>query len=184
MADLSSQIEKDAQALSVDDDSIEGIANLAKKSKEMAKQIEDHEATLKEMKKGYRKITEEILPEALNEAGMSSFVMDDGSSIALKKFYSASIPKARESECFEYLRERGLDDIIKNQYQVNFGRGEDELAKQLTEALNREGFPFSHKMGVHPKTLEATMREQIEQGREFDISLFNGFIGQRAVIKS
>ena len=66
MADLSSQIEKDAQALSVDDDSIEGIANLAKKAKEMAKQIEDHEATLKEMKKGYRKITEEILPEAWN----------------------------------------------------------------------------------------------------------------------
>ena len=77
-----------------------------------------------------------------------------------------------------------MDDIIKNQYQVSFGRGEDNLAKQLIEVLNDHGFPFGHKMGVHPKTLEATMREQIEQGREFDISLFNGFVGQRAIIKS
>jgi hypothetical protein len=184
MADLSSQIEKDASALTIEDDSIKGIANLAKQAKEMAKQIEDQESTLKEMKKSYRKLTEEIIPEALNETGMSSFVMNDGSTVSLKKFYSASIPKARESECFEYLRERGLDDIIKNQYQVSFGRGEDNLAKQLIEVLNGHGFPFSHKMGVHPKTLEATMREQIEQGREFDISLFNGFVGQRAIIKS
>jgi len=184
MGTLDAQFEKDAEVLNVDDSGIKGISDLSKKAKSLSQELSDLEDIVKEKKKEYRKLTEEIIPEALAELGMSSFTMNDGSSIEVKRFYSASIPKGREAECFEYLRQRGLDDIIKNQVSVGFGRGEDELAGRLKSVLSEQNFMFVEKQSVHPKTLEATLREQVELGNEFDLQLFNGFIGQRAVIKT
>ena len=46
--------------------------------------------------------------------------------IEVKPFYSASIPKDRKGEAFEWLRIHGYDDIIKNQVSVQFGRGESD----------------------------------------------------------
>ena len=37
----------------------------------------------------------------------------------------------RESNAYEWLRDQGLGDIIKNNVFVTFGKGEDNKAKQL-----------------------------------------------------
>jgi hypothetical protein len=184
MVDFEKELEKDAKALKVDDESISGIAELGKKAKQLAADISEAEEILKEKKKGYRKLTEEIIPEALTQAGMASFTMVDGSQIEIKEFYSASITKGSEEECFEYLREKGLDDIIQNKVFVDFGRGEDELANRLKEILSKENFLFNQKQSVHHQTLAATFKEQVKAGKPFDLQLFNGFIGRRAVIKT
>jgi hypothetical protein len=50
--------EKDAEALKLQDDDIEGIAALAKRAKELEKEVEDLEAVTKERKDQLRKLTE------------------------------------------------------------------------------------------------------------------------------
>lgn len=185
MNSLEEQMQKDsAEIFELDDQKSKSVAELGKSAKNLAAEIAKTEQLLKDQKQKFRKITEEQIPEALITLGMSAFTMIDGSQITIKKFYSASIPKGRESECFAYLREKGLDDIIKNQVSVGFGRGEDELAEHLKNVLSKENFLFNEKQSVHPKTLEATVREQVELGNEFDLQLFNGYIGHRAVIKT
>ena len=72
--------EKDAEALKLQDDDIEGIAALAKRAKELEKEVEDLEAVTKERKDQLRKLTEQSIPEALTQVGMKGFVMDDGST--------------------------------------------------------------------------------------------------------
>lgn len=181
---LSDVFEKDAGALTVQDDQLAGIAGLAKRAKTLEKELEELEAVMKERKDALRKLLEETIPAALQELGMKSFKMGDGSSIEVKPFYSASIPEARRAEAYEWLREHGFDDIIKNTVSVRFGRGEDELCETLINLLREQSYPAEQTEKIEPQTLKAWVREMTEQGNEFPTELFGAYIGQKATIKS
>jgi hypothetical protein len=181
---LTNIFEEDAGALQVKDDDIQGIANLAKRAKLLEKELTDIEVVFKERKEQYRKLTEEAIPEALAGMGMKSFRMEDGSSIEIKPFYSASISEARRAEAYQWLRDHGFDDIIKNTVSVRFGRGEDELCARLLNLLGETGYPADQAEKIEPMTLKAWVKEQVERGNEFPSELFGAYIGQKAVIKS
>lgn len=181
---LTNLFEQEADALRVDDEQITGIAALARRAKSLEKQISDAEDILKGHKEQYRKLTEETIPEALSELGMSSFRMDDGSSIEVKPFYSASITEARRAEAFQWLRDNGFDDIIKNTVSVRFGRGEDELCNRLLGMLGQQGFPVEQSEKVEPSTLKAWVKERVTRGEQFPMELFGAYIGKKASIKS
>jgi F0F1-type ATP synthase delta subunit len=176
--------EKDAAALQVADNDLQGIAQMARRAKSLEKEIEDYEAELKQRKEQFRKLTEEAIPEALTGLGLKSFKMEDGSSIEVKAFYSASITEARRAEAFQWLRENGYDDIIKNTISVRFGRGEEALCAQAVATLREAGYPVEQAEKVEPMTLKAWVKEQVEKGREFPSELFGAYIGQKATIKS
>lgn len=114
---LTNLFEQDAAALQVADNDLQGLANMARRAKSLEKEIEDFETELKQRKEQYRKLTEEVIPEALTGLGLKSFRMDDGSSIEVKAFYSASITEAKRAEAFQWLRDNGYDDIIKNTFK-------------------------------------------------------------------
>lgn len=181
---LTNIFEQDAEALKVEDTSLAGVAKLGKRAKELEKEITDLETTLKERKEHFRKLTEEVIPEALTELGMKNFTMEDGSFIDIKPFYSASVSEARRAEAFQWLRDHGFDDIIKNTVSVQFGRGEDELCARLLSLLGQQGFPANQAEKIEPSTLKAWVREQVERGNAFPQELFGAYIGKRAVIKS
>ena len=81
------------------------------------------EENLKECKKNLMKLTDEDLPQLLTELGMSSFKMADGSSVEIKKTYGASIPVANRAQAYQWLRDNGFGDIVKNVVACNFGMG-------------------------------------------------------------
>ena len=181
---LTNVFENDADALKVSDESVTGIAGLAKKAKMLEKEIEDLGASLKEKEEQYRNLTEVSIPEAMAESGMKKFVMADGSLIDVKPFYGASISKARQAEAFKWLRDNGFDDIIKNTVSVRFGRKEDELAARMIQLLRQQGFLPEQTEKVEPQTLKAWVKERVEKGQPVDSELFGVFIGQKATIKS
>ena len=176
--------EKDADALSIADEELQGISALAKRAKVLQKEVEDLEAVTKERKDQLRKLTEQAIPEALAETGMRGFVMEDGSKVELKDFYSASISAARKAEAFQWLRDHKMDDLIKNTVSVKFGRGEHELCSRLLEILGTQGYPAEQTEKIEPMTLKAWVKEQTERGNEFPMDLFGAYIGQKAIIKS
>ena len=184
MSNINEMFEEDAGALTVNDEQLSGIGGLAKRAKLLEKEIEDYETELKQRKEQYRKLTEEVIPEALTSLGMKSFKMEDGSSIEIKAFYSASITEAKRSEAFQWLREHGFDDIIKNTVSVRFGRGEEALCAKAVATLRDAGYPVEQAEKVEPMTLKAWVKEQVEKGREFPSELFGAYIGQKATIKS
>ena len=181
---LTSLFENDADALKVSDESVSGIAGLARRAKLLEKEISDLADSLKEKEEQHRKLTEQAIPEAMAEAGMRKFVMEDGSMIDIKPFYGASIPKARQAEAYEWLRQNGFDDIIKNTVSVRFGRNEDELCRRLIELLSSQGYPVEQTEKIEPQTLKAWVKERVEKGQPVDSELFGVFIGQKAVIKA
>ena len=83
---LSEMFEQDAGALTIQDDQLAGIAGLAKRAKVLEKEIEELDSVLKERKDSMRKLLEETIPAALQELGMRSFKMADGSQIDISKY--------------------------------------------------------------------------------------------------
>jgi hypothetical protein len=107
----------------------------------------------------------------------------DGVSVVRKNIVHASIPPARREEAFEWLRQHGHDDIIKNEITCSFGRGQDNEAGHVMGALREQGYDPQQKVQVHPMTLKAFVREQVEQGSNIDLEMFGAYILNTAEIK-
>ncbi len=184
MSNINDIFEQDAGALTVKNEDLTSVGALAKRAKELEKEIEDLDRVLAERKGQQRKLLEETIPAMLQELGLSKFSMTDGSEITIKPFYSASIPEEKRAQAFEWLREHGHDDIIKNTVSVRFGRNEDQLCETLLNQLREQNYPVEQAQKIEPQTLKAWVREQVERGSEFPTELFGVYVGQKATIKS
>ena len=83
---------------------------------------------------------------------------------------------------YNWLRENGLADIIKNEVAVQFGKGEDNKAEQLLTLAEQEGYEPTQKQKVEPMTLKALFRERVEAGLDMPSQLFNIFIKDQTKI--
>lgn len=184
MNDLNAMFEEDAGALTVKDEDLTSVAALAKRAKLLEKEIEEIETVLTERKDQQRKLLEETVPNMLSELGMKEFTMSDGSKITVKPFYSASIKEESRAQAYEWLRDNGFDDIIKNTVSVRFGRNEDGLCDTLLSLLRERNYPVEQAQKIEPQTLKAWVREQVERGSAFPTELFGVYVGQKATIKS
>ena len=163
-----------------------GIATVAKKAKEIAEleaQIAQAEEFLKIAKKDLLKKTDEDLPALMQELGIQSFTLDDGSKIDVKPTYGAYIKLDDRPMAFDWLRDNGFDDIIKNTVSCTFGRGEDDKANSFKAVAENEGLYPEQKEDIHAQTLKAWVRERVETGDSFPMELFGAYVGQRAFIK-
>jgi len=135
------------------------------------------------VKEKHRRISEEQLPEALQEAGVSEFKLKDGTKVSTSTYYSARITPDNKEEAFKWLRENRFADLIKNTVSVSFGRDEDDSARELREELTRNRYTTAQKQWVEPMTLKAFVREQVEKGTDLPYETFNIYIGQKSKIK-
>tara|TARA_R100000742_G_C4279072_1_gene102840 strand:- start:2298 stop:2867 length:570 start_codon:yes stop_codon:yes gene_type:complete len=159
------------------------VASLAKKQKNQEQKVKDLDAELKEAKKELLRISDEEIPNLMTETGLSSFKLDDGSSLEIKSIYGASILVANREKAYDWLRDHGHDDIIKNKVVATFGRGQEDDAKVFMRVAYDNGVATDQESKIEPQTLKAWVKERMEAGEEFPMELFGAFIGQRAIIK-
>ena len=63
----------------------------------------------------------------------------DGMTVERKMIVAASIPVGEQrSKLLHWLRSNGLDDIIKNDITVSFGKGEDNCSWEMLVGILRE----------------------------------------------
>ena len=167
-------------------DKTSNINKLADKIKELQahqQQLEVQEDAIKQKKKDIEHLSGEVIPTMLSEMGLSFLKLQDGSSVEVKTNYSATITQAKKEEAFNWLRENGLGDIIKNEISVSFGRNEDNKAADYAELAKSQGLDPMQKLKVEPMTLKALVRERLEAGKEMPTELFNIFVGNKTTIK-
>ena len=145
-------------------------------------QLINMEKDMKKIKEQADKIGSEIIPNLLAEQGLASLKLADGSSVDIKKSYNCTIKKDQLESAFEWLRNNGLGDIIKNEVAVQFGKGEDNKAEQLVGLAVREGYEPSQKQKVEPMTLKALFRERIEAGLDMPSEFFHTFVKDQTKI--
>jgi len=164
------------------EDVLARLAVLGSEQLKLEQHIARGEALLKQLNAELHQLRTKTIPEAMTAAGVAKFGMLDGSEVVIEKQYFASIPSEdaiekaqsnlerqelldRRRAALTALRDSGNGDIIKNQFRQQFGRGEDALAAQLAAILRKRGIEFTQTEGVHPSTLKAFVKEQLEKGR-------------------
>ena len=175
--------EKDQEQVLDRTTNINKLADKIKELQAVEKAIELDEKQIKEKKKHLEYLSGEIIPTMLSEMGLSSLKLADGSSVEVKTNYSATITQANKEAAFNWLRENGLGDIIKNEISVSFGRNEDNKAADYAELAKGQGLEPKQKLKVEPMTLKALVRERIEAGKEMPTEIFNIFVGNKTTIK-
>ena len=175
--------EKDQQDAMKRTDNIQSLADQVQRLEAMQQQLEIQEEAIKEKKKQIQHISGEVIPTMMSEMGLAELKLHDGSHLKVSTSYKAHISEANKEAAYNWLRENGLGDIIKNEISVSFGRNEDNKAADYAELAKGQGFQPTQKMKVEPMTLKALVRERIEAGQEMPTEIFGVFSENKTTIK-
>jgi hypothetical protein len=158
------------------------LADQVVKLKQLEDEIKTVEDNLKSLKKKADALSGEVIPTMMTEMNISTLKLADGSAVEVKPVYGASISPDKKEEAFQWLRDNGLGDLIKNEVTVSFGRNEDNKAADYAVLAQGQGYQPSQKLKVEPMTLKALVRERVESGKDMPSDLFNVFAGNRTKI--
>ena len=150
--------------------------------KNLEDEIENAEESLSKLKEKAKYISNIEVPQMMEEMHITKLKLKDGESVEIKKIYGASITLDYQEQAFTWLRNNGLGDIIKNDVTVTFGRGEDNKAAHYAVLARGQGYEPVQKIGVHPQTLKAVVRERLESGQEMPSDLFKTYAGNSTKI--
>ena len=175
------ELEKDQQQV-IEKADVDTLASYCRELQTYEEEIAELEEQIKKKREKADKISSEIIPNMLAEQGISSLKLADGSSVDVRKSYNCTIKKDEMESAYNWLRENGLADIIKNEVAVQFGKGEDNKAEQLLTLAEQEGYEPTQKQKVEPMTLKALFRERVEAGLDMPSQFFNVFIKDQTKI--
>tara|TARA_R100001129_G_scaffold168614_1_gene136904 strand:+ start:270 stop:809 length:540 start_codon:yes stop_codon:yes gene_type:complete len=169
-------------SIDISQENIKSITDKCHQLQELQKQYKEKEDELSKLKSQVRDYEERVIPEMMQEAGVSKIKLKDGTEVEVKPFYAAKIPESRIDEAFSWLRGNGYEDLIKNTVTANFNRGQDNQVSELIKVCEEHGFAYSKKEKVEPMTLKAFVREQVEGGKKVPFDLFGVYIANKTKI--
>ena len=183
-------MDNDLQKMFIEDapqdvDNLTGVNNLSTLVIELQRledEIANEEERLKIKKEKADKISNIAIPEIMQALKLKTMKLADGSAIEVKEVYSATIPLDKKEGAFNWLREHGLGDLIKNEVTVSFGRGEDNKEAEYADLARGQGLEPTQKLKVEPMTLKALFRERSENNQELPSEHFNLFKGNKTKI--
>ena len=160
----------------------ENLSDLVIQLQKLEDEVKNDEERLKLKKQKIDKISGVVIPEIMESMKLKTMKLADGSGIEVKEIYSATIPVAQKESAYNWLRENGLGDLIKNEVTVSFGRGEDNKASEYATLARGRGYQPMQKLKVEPMTLKALFRERSEKNLDMPSEHFNLFKGNRTNI--
>lgn len=163
----------------VDENRLGIVSELAAKQLMILERIDELKEELELQNVMLMQVQDKDLPDAMAAVNLSEVKLTTGKKITIKPMYFGSATP----EGMDWLRKHGHGDLIKNEVRGNFGRGEEEQAELMRQLLIEQGVPFSSKNSVHPQTMKAFIREQVEKGADIPLEKFKAHIINRCIIK-
>lgn len=165
-------LEKEAANIKVDTSILGNISEACNKLLDVQTQIEKCEDHLKLIKENARVLSEETIPDLMNQSGMKKVVLEDDSTVEVRPFLTAKIPQSKIEEAYKWLVDNNLGDIIKNEVTLKFNKSENAVAEAVASDLRHKGHEVHQKQKVEHQTLKATAREQERLGKPMPMDLF------------
>jgi len=173
----------DASLIKATDEQVKKISVKCTELQEKEQEVLDIEERLKKARKDAMFLSEETIPNLMQEAGVTSLNLSDGTSVTVAPFYGARISSDRKEEAFQWLRANKFADLIRNNVGVSFTAGDDVKAQQVLELLKKEGHRPVQKQEVNAMQLKQWAREQIEKGVIVPVDLFSVYVTNRTKLK-
>ena len=183
MSEVRNMMLEDSKDL-LDNVEVSTVAQECVKLKDKEDEIAALEEQLKTKKLEADDISSRVIPELLAEQGLSEIKLADGSKVSVKKEFRCTLPKdeVKRTAAYQWLRDQGLGDIIKNNVSVSFGKGEDDKAEQLLNLAAENGFEPQQKSDVSWNTLTALYRVRVEAGLDMPSDSFSLWIKDKTKI--
>ena len=163
-------------------DSAKRLSDKCLELKNLEDEIANAEESVKKLKEKAKQVSTVEIPAMMDEMQITKLKLKDGESVEIKKIYGAYISPDQQEAAFTWLRNNGLGDIIKNDITVTFGKGEDNKAAEYAVLAKGQGYEPVQKIGVHPQTLKAMVRERLEANQDVPSDLFKPFEGNQTKI--
>lgn len=181
MADIDFDLGESASS----DNSMQRLVSMAKEVIDTEQLVESLEENLSDLKKRLNKMKTVDLPDLMAECGLSEFKTDSGFRITVDDFVSGSLPKDEDKRvaAIRWLESNGAEALIKTEVSLQFGKSEHNRALALVADLADKGYDVASKMGVHPQTLIAHIKERLKGGDEVPLELLGLYAGRIAKIK-
>ena len=88
-------------SIDISQDNVKSITDKCHQLQELQQQYKDIEEQLSKTKNKVRDLEERIIPEMMQEAGVSKIKLKDGTEVEVKPFYAAKIPESRVEGAFD-----------------------------------------------------------------------------------
>lgn len=163
-------------SIKVDDSQVSKISQKCKELQNLQKIIIQKKIELSEVEDKASNLQERVIPDLLQEAGVSMIKILDGSTVEVKPSIKAAITVDNAEKAYSWLREKGHGDLIKNTLTASFTKEEDAKASELMKVFEEKGYSYQRKEKVEPMTLKKFVQEQIEDGKEMPMDLFSVYI--------
>lgn len=152
------------------EDSLQRLRQMAVKMLELTSTIEEREKLLEESQKEYKRYANELVPALMKQIGVNSIGIAPGCEVQLKRDLHASLPQDERAEIWKkHLEDTGNDGLIKRQFEIVYGRDSTVWANIFLEEITKLGVhdhaDVKQKETVHPQTLLAFLRRELEEGR-------------------
>lgn len=154
------------------DDVLANLSGLVETYQTLNNDIAELEAKLKEVKEKFNKVSQEEIPDLLNQYQLSEIRLKDGRKVVVKE--DASVTIKDDAAFFAYLSARDEDDIVKLMYNFS-NRMEDEQRQILADFLIDHEFDFEVQRSVHAQTKKKYFKELLGLGKpDFEEGIANG----------
>ena len=158
------------------------ISALAQRQRDLEDEIEELKEKLSQTQADLYKVSDELLPDALKEVGMASFTLLTGEKVEVNEVIEASIPAIgtcmknpelwdRRNACIQWLEDNN-HPIVKHEVVATFNKEEGEKAQEALDNMKRLTRQVKDLKNVHPQTLLAWARGQIQANLVIPEDLF------------
>lgn len=147
-------------------DSLRTIRKMGAALQELEKEKLKHEQKLEEINSNIKRIQTETLPDLMEELGIDSLKLADGTEIKKALFYSASIPDERWAEFVAWAENTRNDAMIKREIRVEGTRHDKSAFEAAQKLLKDAKIQFKDVNAIHHATLKSLVKELYEKGQK------------------
>jgi len=168
---------------SSDENKLSELTSLCRAMQMAEKNLEEAEEVVKLAKETLFNYQNIRIPDLFDEMGLSQIKLTDGSKVEVRRSFAASISEKNKLSCFNWLIANGHSDIIKHDLTIKLKKGEDEEYEKIKSSLEEVGATYTDKEHIHPATLKAFVKEQIENNVDIPQEAFGVFPIRKTSIK-
>ena len=116
-----------------------------KKLQDIQQEIQNHKDKIKDLEENEKYFSQVVIPDMMNAMNLKTMKLKDGSEIEISNKFFANALAAKRAEAYQWLRENGLGNIVKNEITVRFGKDEDTKATQYATLARGQGYETGAK---------------------------------------
>lgn len=164
--------------------SLKTISELVSQAIAAEKELAAAEEVRKIKSDAVKRLLEDLIPSAMERAGMEKFTTTDGFSVKIKKDLSHSLSADRREAGMEWLEANGQGGIIKREITLSFAKGQEVLAAKVAEEIKNghPEVPVSSERNVASMTLKSVLKGMMEKGVAVPVDIFKIAEVKKAII--